>query len=124
MLVIGGGGREHTLVWKIRQNPEVEKIYCDADLSLQSLADRLSISSHLLSQVLNEKLERNFSDFVNYYRVEEAKRILRSPRGAKKKIAVVAIEVGFNTMVAFYNAFKKYTGMPPARYKKNAGKKE
>jgi ligand-binding sensor domain-containing protein/AraC-like DNA-binding protein len=102
---------------------ENEKVYREPDLTLQSLAEKLSISSHVLSQVLNEKLNRNFPDFINWYRIEEAKRILTSPRGAQKKIANVAFDVGFNTIVAFYNAFKKYTGMTPAQYKKEVNNK-
>jgi ligand-binding sensor domain-containing protein/AraC-like DNA-binding protein len=97
---------------------EVEKVYCLADVSLQALAEKLSVSPHLLSRVLNEKLNRNFWDFINSYRIEEAKRILQSPGGAQRKIVAVAFDVGFNTTVAFYNAFKKYTDMTPSRFKK------
>jgi len=102
---------------KLRHLMEVEKLYLDADLSLQLLAGKLSITSRVLSQVLNEKLDRNFSDFINFYRVEEAKKILQDPRSAQKKIITLAFDVGFNTKVAFYNAFKKFTGMTPAQYR-------
>jgi YesN/AraC family two-component response regulator len=81
----------------------------------------MSIPPHLLSQLLNEKMDRNFADFINQYRIEEAKNILETPRGARRKISTVAIEVGFNTMAAFYNAFKKHTGTTPTHYKKEAG---
>jgi YesN/AraC family two-component response regulator len=103
---------------------ETEKVYRDADISLLSLAEKLAVSPHVLSQVLNEKLNRNFSDFINWYRIEEAKKIFQTPRGAQKKIVTVAFEVGFNTIVAFYNAFKKYTGMTPAQYKKEVKNKK
>jgi ligand-binding sensor domain-containing protein/AraC-like DNA-binding protein len=96
---------------------EIEKLYRDADISLQILAEKLSVSAHLLSQILNEKLNRNFSDFVNYYRIEEAKQILASTGGDRMKVIAVAFEVGFNTKVAFYNAFKKYTKMTPSQYR-------
>jgi ligand-binding sensor domain-containing protein/AraC-like DNA-binding protein len=97
---------------------EIEAVYRDSEISLQSLAEKLSITPHLLSQVLNEKLNRNFSDFINYYRIEEARKILQTPAGEGRKVASVAFDVGFNTTVAFYNAFRKYTGMTPAQYKK------
>lgn len=100
---------------------EIEKVYCDADISLQSLAEKMSIAPHLLSQLLNEKIDRNFADYINQYRIEEAKNILKTPRGASLKISAVAIEVGFNTMAAFYNAFKKHTNMTPTQYKKEVG---
>ena len=105
---------------KLNYLMKTEKVYRDADISLQSLADKLSVSTHILSQVLNEKLNRKFSDLINFYRVEEAKRILQKPRGAHQKITAVAFEVGFNTQVAFYNAFKKHTDMTPTQYRKKA----
>jgi AraC-like DNA-binding protein len=78
----------------------------------------------VLSQILNEKLNRNYSEFINSYRIEEAKKILEGPRAAQLKINAVAFDVGFNTQVAFYNAFKKYTGLTPAQYRKQAGEKK
>lgn len=97
---------------------EIKKVYCDPDISLQALAEKLGVSPHVLSQVLNEKLNRTFSDFINYHRIEEAKRLLRES-GEEQKIANVALDVGFNTLAVFYTAFKKFTGMTPAQYKKN-----
>lgn len=111
-------------VKRLERLMETEKVYCQPDLSLQSLAEKLSVSPHVLSQVLNEKLNRNFQDFINWYRIEEAKKLLPTSRGTQKKIAAVASDVGFNTIVAFYNAFKKYTGMTPAQYKKEVDNKK
>jgi AraC-like DNA-binding protein len=101
---------------KLKHLMDIEKVYCDADISLQSLAEKMSIAPHLLSQVLNERLNRNFADFINSYRIEEAKRILKSAKWAQQKIDAVAFEVGFNTTVAFYRAFKKYTNITPTQY--------
>jgi len=103
---------------KLRYLMEMKKVFRDPDISLQGLSDKLSVSSHQLSQILNEKLERNFSDLINSYRVEEAKRLLLKPGADQQKVTTVAFDVGFNTTVAFYNAFKKYTGMTPSQYKK------
>jgi ligand-binding sensor domain-containing protein/AraC-like DNA-binding protein len=104
---------------------EAEKVHCDAGISLQSLAKKLKISSHQLSWLLNEKLKRNFPDFINYYRIEEVKKMLESPGKADETITGLAHEVGFNSMAAFYKAFKKYTGMNPNQYReeqREAGK--
>jgi ligand-binding sensor domain-containing protein/AraC-like DNA-binding protein len=97
---------------------EKEKIYCDAGITLQSLAEKLSIQPYQLSQLLNEKLHQGFSDFINSNRIEEAKKLLASSTGAVGKNTTAAYEVGFNSMTAFYKAFKKFTGMTPNRYKK------
>jgi len=103
---------------KLRYLMEMKKIYRDPDISLQALSDKLSVTSHQLSQILNETLERNFSDLINSYRIEEAKTLLLKPGADQQKITTVAFDVGFNTTVAFYNAFKKYTGMTPSQYRK------
>lgn len=105
---------------KLRKLMEMDKLYRDPDISLQSLADKLSIAPHVLSQLLNEKLNKSFSDYINGYRIDEAKEILRSPKGEDMKIISLAFDVGFNTKVAFYNAFKKFTGMTPSQYRKNS----
>jgi ligand-binding sensor domain-containing protein/AraC-like DNA-binding protein len=111
---------------KLTHLMEVEKIYRDESISLQSLAEELSIPHHQLSQLLNEKLNKSFSDFINTYRVEEAKKLLRDPKWADRKIISIAFEVGYNTKAAFYNVFKKYTNMTPTRYRqeviKSSGK--
>jgi AraC-like DNA-binding protein len=106
-------------ITKLKYLMEVEKVYCDASISLQSLAEKMSIAPYQLSQLLNERMNRNFADFINGYRIEEAKKILQSPRGSKRKISAVAIDVGFNTISAFYKVFKKHTGSTPTEYKKN-----
>jgi ligand-binding sensor domain-containing protein/AraC-like DNA-binding protein len=105
-------------ITKLNYLMEIERLYCDADLSLHSLAEKISIAPYQLSQLLNENMKRSFADYVNGYRIEEAKKILRSSRGEHRKVYAIAIDVGFNTMAAFYKAFKKNTGMTPTEYKK------
>ena len=97
---------------------DIDKLYRDETLSLQSLAEKLSLSSHQLSQILNDNLNKNFWDFVNTYRVEEAKRLLRDPERKNRKILSIAFDVGFNTKASFNQVFKRYSGMTPSEYKK------
>jgi len=105
-------------VGKLKRVMEVEKVYRDEKISLQTLAEKVSTTPHILSQVLNERLNRNLSDFINSYRVEEARKIFESPSGSEKKNSTVAGDVGFNNLGVFYKAFKKFTGMTPNEYKK------
>ncbi len=97
---------------------EVEKIFTGEELSLKSLAQKMKVPGHHLSQVINEKCGKNFFELINSYRVEEAKRQLIDPKNKGKKIIDILFEVGFNTKVAFNNAFKKFTGMTPSQYRK------
>ena len=92
--------------------------YLAPELSLAQLSEQVNIPSHYLSQVINEKLHCNFLDFINGYRVEEAKEKLIDPKLSHYTIMAVAYEAGFNAKSTFYAVFKKHTGMTPSQFKK------
>jgi AraC-like DNA-binding protein len=96
---------------------EKEKPHLEMGLSLADLAERLSVSSNHLSQVINEKLDKSFFDFVNGYRVQEAKRLLLSPESDRLSILGIAMDAGFSSKSAFYTSFKKFTGVTPSKFK-------
>ena len=96
---------------------ETEKPYTDGGLTLPRLAARLSVSTHHLSQVINERLGQSFNDFVNSYRVEEAKRRMADPAAGHYSLLAIAEEVGFNSKSSFNAAFKKQTGMTPSEFR-------
>lgn len=96
---------------------EKKKLYRNSDLSLKQLADRLNISPHNLSEVINTRLNKNFFDFVNSYRVEEVKKHLADPKKRHLKILAIAYEAGFNSKASFNTIFKKHTGMTPSAYR-------
>jgi AraC-like DNA-binding protein len=98
---------------------EKEKPYLQSSLTLHKLAACLGITPHNLSQVINEKLNMNFFDFVNQYRVKEAQKMLHDPQGQLLTILAISEEVGFNSKTAFNTAFKKVTRMTPSEYRKN-----
>ncbi len=98
-------------------NMESEKLFEDPKLTLPSLANHLSINSRYLSQVINEKLGQNFYDFINGYRISEAKTRLMDPEKDNYTIEAIAFEVGFNSKAAFYSTFKKQTNMTPSQYR-------
>ena len=95
-----------------------EKIYKDPDISLDSLAQKLSIQPRLLSQLINEQLNQNFWGMINNYRMEEACRLLLQAGKKQQPILDIAFAVGFNSKEAFNRVFKKHTGMTPSQYKK------
>ena len=75
-------------------------------------------TSYHLSQLLNENLNQKFYDFVNGYRVEEAKRALFDPANDHLTILAVALEAGFSSKSAFNAAFKKFAGTTPSDFRK------
>jgi AraC-like DNA-binding protein len=99
-----------------------EKPYRNRDLTLPRLAQRLAISSHHLSQIINDRLQQNFFEFVNGHRVEEAKRLLLEPANANINIAEIGFTAGFSSVSAFNAAFKKHAGLTPSQFRRNEGK--
>jgi AraC-like DNA-binding protein len=97
---------------------EQEKAFLDADLTLNKLAQQLNVHYNHLSQIINERLKRSFNDFINSYRIEEAKKKLENPEENKKTILEIAYETGFYSKSVFNTAFKKFTGMTPSEFRK------
>jgi AraC-like DNA-binding protein len=100
---------------KLLQLMETEKPFTNSDLKLQDLAQKLNLSPHHLSQIINERRGQNFFDFLNQYRVVEAKKYLSDPEKQNYTILSIALEVGFNNKASFNTAFKKHTGMTPSQ---------
>jgi AraC-like DNA-binding protein len=94
-----------------------QKPYLHNDLSLTGLAEIMQTSPRYLSEVINRSAHKNFFEFVNGYRIEEAKkRLTESPNS---RIIDIAFSCGFNTKSVFNDAFKKQTGMSPTAYRKS-----
>jgi AraC-like DNA-binding protein len=98
---------------------EREKLFLDPEITLPKLAQASGIPLAHLSRIINELLGRNFYEFINLYRVEEAKRRLGSPGAGGEKLIAVALECGFNSLATFNRVFKETTGRTPSDYRKN-----
>lgn len=95
---------------------EKEKAYCDEDLSLPSLAGMAGLSTHQLSEYINNHLKKNFNRFVNEFRIIEARELLVEQ--PDRSILSIGLAVGFNSNSAFHQAFREFTGLTPARFRK------
>jgi AraC-like DNA-binding protein len=94
-----------------------KKPFLDAELTLVKLAEQMKISSHLLSYLINNGFSENFFQFVNRYRVEEAKKLLNDKNMNHLSLIGIAYEVGFNSKTVFNTTFKKITGLTPTEFK-------
>jgi AraC-like DNA-binding protein len=93
------------------------EVYKDHNITLGKLAKILSLTPHVVSQIINEQLSYNFNDFINSYRIEEAKKMLSDPGMKNITVASIAYDSGFNTLSAFNTAFKKFTGLTPSQFR-------
>lgn len=108
------------ILQKLQQHMQAAKPFLEPELTLDELANQLSVKSKLLSQTINELLQQNFFEFINSYRIEEAKRLLNNPKDKKITVLEVMYEVGFNSKSSFNTLFKKATGVTPSEFKKNS----
>lgn len=97
-----------------------KKSYTDPELTIQRLSEITSIPAYHLSQLLNEQLSKNFYDYINGLRIEEAKTNFKDPKKSHYSIFAIAEESGFHSKSVFNTAFKKYTGITPSEFRKTA----
>jgi AraC-like DNA-binding protein len=95
---------------------QTEKPFLDSGLSLSDLAERLMVHPNYLSQVINERENRNFYDYINAHRVEEFRRLAADPKKKNYTVLALAFESGFNSKSAFNSHFKRITGQTPSGF--------
>ncbi|MBG0859657.1 MAG: helix-turn-helix transcriptional regulator [Bacteroidales bacterium] len=104
---------------KIIREMEGNSYYTNNLASLSGLAKQINESSHHVSQVINEKMNKSFFELLAFYRVEHAKKLIRDDKNAKLTIEELAERVGYNSKSSFNSAFKKYSLKTPSEYRKS-----
>lgn len=102
---------------KITQAMRDDLLYRNPNLSLWMLAKHISVTSYYVSQTLNATMGETFFDYVNGWRIEDAKPLIQK---GEETVLAIAYEVGFNSRSSFYTAFKRSTGMTPTAYRQAA----
>ena len=93
-----------------------DKPFLNNDLTIHDLSASLKVSTHHLSQVLNDLHKQSFFDFLNHYRVEEFKRRIADGHSQQYTLLAVALDSGFNSKSSFNRIFKKVTGSTPKAF--------
>lgn len=111
--------RHSDIMEKVRLTLSDPEVFCDPDLSLESLSKLIGSNSRYLSQAINETSGVNFRTYINNVRVHEACKRLTAP-GDNERLTIQAIgeSVGFRAHSNFVSAFKKNTGLTPSQYLK------
>ena len=95
-----------------------EKLYQNAELKLDDLAEALNVLPNHLSQVINSIENKNFYDYVNQLRIDDFIKMISMPENQKFTLLSLAFECGFNSKTSFNRNFKKVTGLTPSEYLK------
>jgi AraC-like DNA-binding protein len=104
---------------KIKHEMEVNLYFTNNLSSLTGLAKQINKPSHHLSQVINERLNKNFFELLASYRIEYAEKLIKEDKNSNLTIEVLAEMVGYNSKSSFNTAFKKHTSTTPSEYRKN-----
>ena len=113
--------RQEFLQLRLLEVMNKDKPFLNSELSLVKLAELLNITPHILSYLINKGFNQNFYQFINHYRVEEAKKLIIDPKIAHLSLLGIAFEVGFNSKTVFNTSFKKITGQTPSEFKRQKG---
>lgn len=97
-----------------------EKPYLDADITLDKMAEKISLSPRLLSMVINRHFKQNFFEYINYHRIEDAKKLLKDEDQPNLPVLEIMEKVGFKSKSAFNLFFKRFVGMTPSQYRRRA----
>lgn len=103
---------------KIRNEMGKKKYFTNNLASLSSLSKQINETVHHVSQVINEKTGKNFFELLAWYRIEEAKKIIKEDKESKIIIEELAEMVGYNSKSSFNTAFKKLTSKTPSEFRK------
>ncbi|MBN2001330.1 AraC family transcriptional regulator [candidate division KSB1 bacterium] len=102
---------------KLKKYMDENRPYLIPDLTIQKLADLVSIPPRSLSEVINKGFNQNFFEFINSYRIKDAKRLIADSYMDKKTILEIIYTVGYNNKSVFNSVFKKITGKTPTEYR-------
>lgn len=95
----------------------LKKPYLNPELTLAQLASEIDVSTHHLSQIINEQFKLNFFEYINQFRVEEVKTRINDPKFENYSLLGIAFDSGFNSKSSFNRIFKKSTNQTPSQYK-------
>lgn len=114
-------GIDQALLARLNQAMHTEKIFMRESLSIRGLAEYLQTQEYILRRLINSALGyRNFNDYLNEFRIEEARRLLSDRANASLPILRLAMDLGFGSLAPFNRAFKVKTGMTPVEFRKTA----
>jgi len=100
----------------IENGIHIKKLHLDSDINLKSFAEQIGLRSRDVSNIINSHYGSNFFEFINRFRIEEAKRLLKT-EDSKDVVLDIVYKSGFNSQSAFHRFFKRIEGITPSEYR-------
>ena len=110
-------GQTNILKNQLVQLFEEDKIYKNSDLRITLISEILKTNRTYISKLINAEFKKNFNEFVNEYRIEEAKKLLLDKNHTLYTIEHIAEKSGFGSVNSFTRVFKGIVGIPPGKFK-------
>lgn len=101
----------------IQEFMEKNKPYLNPGLTLDRFSDQISLSPRQVSAAINRCFKRNFQEYINRYRIEEAKRLLKDENYSELTVVQIGVLSGFNSKATFNRLFKSFVSMSPSAYR-------
>ena len=112
---------DEELLKRLKSAMEDQKAYAQESLSIRALAEQLGVQEYLLRRLINTGLGyRNFNDYLNELRINEAARILGDNEQSSTPIIRIAMDLGFGSLAPFNKAFRERQGMTPTEFRKKS----
>lgn len=111
--------RDKVLLDKLKAAMDDDKIYIEPGLTIRTLSEKLGAPEHHLRRLINSGLGyRNFSTFLNHYRIEAIKAAFAEPKNSRIPVLTIALDHGYNSLAPFNRAFRSLEGMTPSAYRR------
>lgn len=105
-------------IQKVQEGMEINKFFLKQNLNIEEFSKRINLPVKEVSAVINKHYHTNFFEFMNSYRIEEAKRLLSDTTKTDLTIMDILLEAGFNSKSAFHRFFSRLVGMSPSEFRK------
>ena len=116
--------RDRALLDTLNAAMNVDKIYAEPGLTIRTLSGKLGTPEHRLRHLINSGLGyRNFSSFLNEYRIDAIKAAFAEPKNSRIPVLTIALDHGYNSLAPFNRAFKDIEGITPSAYRQSLEKK-
>lgn len=109
---------------RIEKYMQLEKPYLNNDIHIEELAKKVSLPVRTLSNIINQHFKKNFFEFINTYRIDEAKRLLADPECSVKTVIEIIHETGFGSKSSFNTVFKQHVNMTPTEFRNRSNRRQ